>query len=128
MSTIFIGNYKRIKKDAKSIDYDGHWRELKYGGRLGRQYRTRTGAVLNWCEKSGKITFQGHGEAARKFEDHFKAKASAKGRLRHDADVTGTCGTDKGAGGTKVFGKRKGHFERDFGNYSLEVAMHRGRH
>jgi hypothetical protein len=35
MSTIFIGNYKRIQKDAKSIDDDGLWRELKYGGRLG---------------------------------------------------------------------------------------------
>lgn len=92
MSTILIGNYKRIKKYAKAIDADGRWQELEYGG---RQYRTRKGAVLNWWEKSGKILFQGHGEAAREFERRFTAKASARGQLRNDVNATETGGADK---------------------------------
>ena len=127
MSTIFIGNYKRIQKDAKSIDDDGLWRELKYGGRLGPPIPHSYGSGL-WCEKSGKITFQGHGEAARKFEDHFKAKASAKGRLRHDADVTGTCGTDKTTRVIKSLRKENRSLRERLRELSLEVAMHRGRH
>jgi hypothetical protein len=83
MSLKFRGNYARLQKYASLVDADGQWRGLVYGA---KQYRTNNGAVLNWWEGSGKILFQGHGPAARAFEQSFKAIASAKKRLISEDD------------------------------------------
>jgi hypothetical protein len=84
MGLKFRGNYARLKKYASLVDPDGQWRALEYGG---KQYRTNNGAVLNWWERSGKMLFQGHGPAARAFEQSFKAIASAKKRLISEDDA-----------------------------------------
>jgi hypothetical protein len=82
MSLVFSGDYAALKKCVARVDPDGHWRDIKYGG---LQYRTDSGAILNWWsrqwKRSGKIVFQGHGLAASKFEQAFKALAFRKGRL-----------------------------------------------
>jgi len=83
MSLKFRGNYAKLQKYASLVDPDGQWRALQYGG---KQYRTKYGAALNWWERSGKMLFQGKGPAGRKFEQSFKAVASAKGRLISEND------------------------------------------
>ena len=80
MSTIFRGDFTKIRKHVRRVDSAGHWRDLDHGG---KQYRTDAGAVLNWWEKSGKIVFQGNGDAALKFEQAFKALALRSKRLTH---------------------------------------------
>jgi hypothetical protein len=45
-----------------------------------RQYRTDDGAILNWWESSGTISFQGK-DSGRVFEHAFMAEAEAKQRL-----------------------------------------------
>jgi hypothetical protein len=119
LSAIFTGDYKRIQKYAKSIDADGCWRKLEYGG---RQYRTITGAVLNWWEKSGKIVFQGRGKAATEFERRFKAKASAKGRLRNDANVTETDGVDNESRTVRKLRKANSSLRREVRELRRKVA------
>jgi hypothetical protein len=79
MSIIFRGNYDKIKKYAACVNDDGYWRALECGH---KQYRTDDGAVLNWWEKSGKITFQGKANAVAKFEKVFIARSERYDRLR----------------------------------------------
>jgi hypothetical protein len=55
----------------------GYWRELK---NCHKQFRTETGAILNWWESSGTIQFQGR-DLKMKFERAFISAATAKGRL-----------------------------------------------
>jgi hypothetical protein len=83
MSQKFRGNYAKLQKYASVVDPDGQWRDLKHGA---KQYRTDSGAVLNWWERSGKMLFQGTGPAAREFAQSFKAIASAKRRLISEND------------------------------------------
>jgi hypothetical protein len=78
MTAVFRGDDAKSKKYVACVDPDGHWRNLEHGG---KQYRTDSGAVLNWWQKSGKILVQGHGSAASKFEQAFKTLALRKGRL-----------------------------------------------
>ena len=78
MGAIFRGDGAKIRKYVARADARGQWRELKYGC---NQYRTDDGAILNWWQKSGKITFQGDGDAAAKFEQAFKALALRADRL-----------------------------------------------
>jgi hypothetical protein len=54
MSVVFCGNYATLKKYVGRVDPDGHWRDLEHGG---KQYKTASGAVLNWWKKSGKLVF-----------------------------------------------------------------------
>jgi hypothetical protein len=81
MSLRFRGDYAKLQRYAGRVDHRGVWRDLDCGG---KQYRTDDGAVLNWWKKHGKILFQGHGQAARKFEQAFKAVATR--RLTGDDD------------------------------------------
>ena len=83
MSTIFRGDYEKIQKYAARVNDAGYWRDLKHGC---KQYRTDDGAILNWWKKSGKITFQGHRDAAAKFESAFKALGYRAGRMRCDSE------------------------------------------
>jgi hypothetical protein len=75
MSIKFRGDFTNVQKCVSRVNA-GSWRDLEHGC---RQYRTDDGAVFNWWEKSGKITFQGHGKAALEFEQAFMAIASNKG-------------------------------------------------
>ena len=81
MSLKFRGDFSKLQKYVSRVSANGSWRDLPHGC---RQYRTDDGAVFNWWQKSGKITFQGHGAAALKFEQAFMAIASAKGRITGD--------------------------------------------
>jgi hypothetical protein len=78
MSVVFRGDYVKLQRYAARVDPDGHWRDLEHGG---KQYRTASGAILNWWRKSGKLLFQGNGLAASKFELAFMAVALRKGRI-----------------------------------------------
>jgi hypothetical protein len=85
MSTVFRGDYATIRRWVRRVDATGCWREIHCGG---RQYRTDRGAILNWWEASGKIAFQGNGDAALKFEEAFKALALQSDRLTDDQGRT----------------------------------------
>jgi len=78
MSLKFRGNYISLKKCVARTKFDGDWRELE---NHHRQYRTDDGAVLNWWERTGTITFQGH-DKNKDFENAFINEASAKNRLK----------------------------------------------
>jgi hypothetical protein len=79
MALAFAGNYRRLKKAVTRTGLPGKWRELKYGQ---KQFRTDDGGYLNWWEKTGTVTFQGHNLAAREgLTQAFIAVASAKRRL-----------------------------------------------
>ena len=75
MTLKFRGDYVKLKKCVLRTGVTGQWRELKNGH---KQFRTKTGAILNWWESSGTIQFQGR-DPAMKFEQAFIA--SAKGCL-----------------------------------------------
>jgi len=81
MSRIFRGECGKLRKYVSEVNASGSWRDLEYGC---KQYHTDDGAVFNWWEKSGKITFQGHGKAKVKFEQAFMEIASASGRVTVD--------------------------------------------
>jgi hypothetical protein len=56
----------------------GQWREIK-----GHQIQCRTdhGALLNWWESTGTVTFQGPKQAIRKLKGPFLRAALKKGLL-----------------------------------------------
>jgi hypothetical protein len=68
---------------------DGCWRPLQRGQ---RQYRTLNGAILNWCQRTGKITFQGDDATARN-ELKQAFIASSKKRLFGRCDGRSFYGT-----------------------------------
>jgi hypothetical protein len=74
-----LGSYAKLQGRVSRTRLDGKWRELKYGQ---KQFRTDDGGYLNWWEKTGTVTFQGHNLPAREgLAQAFKAVASAKRRL-----------------------------------------------
>jgi hypothetical protein len=77
MNLKFWGNYVRLKRCVSRTGVTGQWRELKNGH---KQFRTKTGAILNWWESTGTIEFQGR-DPGMKFERAFISAASAKARL-----------------------------------------------
>jgi hypothetical protein len=79
MSLRFRGSFNKLNKYVSHVDSRGDWRDLKYHC---KQYRTDDGGILNWWAKSGKILFQGHGQAASKFEQALIAVIEAKGCLK----------------------------------------------
>jgi hypothetical protein len=78
MSQKFRGDYAKLKRYVARVDPHGNWRSLQHGG---MQYKNNKGVTLNWWQKSGKIIFQGDGEAASKFKQSFMAIAIRKNRL-----------------------------------------------
>jgi hypothetical protein len=60
----FTGTYKELRHEVKHIGVYGTWRDL--GNH--KQFVANTGALLNWWQTTGTITFQGPGLAAAKFE------------------------------------------------------------
>ena len=77
MTLKFRGDYLKLKKCVSRTGATGQWRELKNGH---KQFRTNTGAILNWWESTGTIQFQGP-DPAMKFERAFISAASARDRL-----------------------------------------------
>ena len=74
MNPKFRGDYVKLKKCVSRTGVTGQWRELKNGH---KQFRTKTGAILNWWESSGTIQFQGR-DPGMKFEQAFIS--AARGR------------------------------------------------
>ncbi len=61
----FHGLYDSLKQIIESIHEPGEWRKLdnnKY------QFRARNGAILNFWESSGTVTFQGQNDESQKLE------------------------------------------------------------
>jgi hypothetical protein len=77
MNLKFRGNYGKLRKCVSRTEFEGVWRDLPNGQ---KQYRTENGAILNWWESSGTITFQGR-DPGKSFEKAFMAVAEAKERL-----------------------------------------------
>ena len=83
MSQTFTGGHSRLQKYAALVDPHGEWRSLQHDC---KQYRTNNGAILNYWEKSKKITFQGHPTVAQEFKVAFEAIAARKKLLIDDND------------------------------------------
>jgi hypothetical protein len=77
MSVKFQGSYVELQMCVARAGYSGDWRELSNGH---RQYRTDDGAILNYWESSGTVTFQGR-DQNRSFEQAVIAAAKAQHRL-----------------------------------------------
>ncbi len=60
MEMTFSGTYEELQDDVKQTGIYGDWRDL--GDQ--KQFRADTGAILNWLQSTGAITFQGPGLAA----------------------------------------------------------------
>jgi hypothetical protein len=64
MKMTFSGTYEELQDDVKLTGIYGEWRDLG----KHKQFRSDTGAILNWWQSTGAITFQGTGLAAEEFE------------------------------------------------------------
>ena len=71
-------DYKKLKKCVSRAGVSGIWRGLE---NRQMQYRADDGAVLNWWESSGTITFQGQERAIPKFRRAFVKVATKRGLL-----------------------------------------------
>jgi hypothetical protein len=60
----FPGTYAELKDEVKLTGVYGQWRDLENC----KQFRADSGAILNWWQSTGTITFQGLGLAAKEFE------------------------------------------------------------
>jgi hypothetical protein len=90
MQLKFLGDYSKLRKCVSHTRLDGSWRELKYGQ---KQYRTDDGGYLNWWDRTGTITFQGHNSAAREeLTEAFIGVASARKRLLGEHNGRVFCG------------------------------------
>jgi hypothetical protein len=87
--------YAELKHRVLLTGIHGGWRDL--GNQ--KQYRAKNGAILNWWDSTGTITFQGQGLAAKKLEvalggsispcqSNIAAKASEAGHLRDQQDCS----------------------------------------
>jgi hypothetical protein len=56
--------YAQLRHNVSLTGISGVWRDL--GNQ--KQYRATNGAILNWWESTGTVTFQGRGLAANKLE------------------------------------------------------------
>ncbi len=78
MKLKFLGSDANLRKCVSRTGVAGLWREIK-GHQI--QYRTDDGALLNWWESTGTVTFQGRRQAIRKLRGPFVRAASRKGLL-----------------------------------------------
>lgn len=60
----FSGTYAELQDDVKLTGIYGEWRDL----RNHKQFRADNGAILNWWQLTGAITFQGPSLAAEEFQ------------------------------------------------------------
>ena len=60
----FPGTYAELQDEVRLTGILGEWRDLENC----KQFRADNGAILNWWQSTGTITFQGRGSAAAEFE------------------------------------------------------------
>jgi hypothetical protein len=58
----FKGAFKRLRRKVRASGAEGEWTQIK----IGHQFHTNDGALLNWNRKTGVIHYQGNLEAANK--------------------------------------------------------------
>lgn len=63
----FSGNFAGFKKIIDTLGFSGKWKDILNG----KQYRTDTGAIVNWYESTGTLIFQGNKEARKPFESRL---------------------------------------------------------
>jgi hypothetical protein len=69
MSLKFWGNYRELQSVLSlPDDLDGYWHELKNNR---YQYRTVSGGIVTWWQKTGTITLQGDPAAREKLKRVF---------------------------------------------------------
>ena len=67
----FSGTYAQLQDEVKLTGIYGEWRDL--GNR--KQYRSDSGAILNWWQSTGTIRVQGPRLAAKEFEAKLLSRA-----------------------------------------------------
>jgi hypothetical protein len=82
MTLNFLGDFKMLKKCVSRTEVTGQWRD--FGNQ--RQFCTPDGAVLNWWESTGTISFQGPKLAVLKLKGPFVRAALKKGLLADERD------------------------------------------
>jgi hypothetical protein len=81
----FSGTYAELQDAVLRTGIYGEWRNL--GNQ--KQYRSDIGAILNWWQSTGTITFQGPGLAADEFEAKLsRAIGGFKATITAEAYVT----------------------------------------
>jgi hypothetical protein len=78
MPIMFLGGLKKLEKCVLRTGIAGQWRKIE---NHQVQFRTNDGAILNWWESSGTITFQGQEQAIPKLKRAFVKVATKKGLL-----------------------------------------------
>jgi hypothetical protein len=85
MKMKFSGTYAELQDKVLLTGIAGEWRDL--GNH--KQFRADTGAILNWWQSTGTITFQGPGLAAEEFEAKLSRAidgVKCKARNVHDPE------------------------------------------
>ncbi len=63
--TIFLGTFDELKKKVEQTKLSGEWKHLS---NEQKQFKTKNGAILNWWESKGTVTFQGPPQIKVDFE------------------------------------------------------------
>jgi hypothetical protein len=84
MTIMFLGDLKKLKKCVSKTGISGQWRKIE---NHQVQFRTDDGAILNWWESTGTITFQGRKLAIEKLKTPFMRAARRKGLLQGKRDT-----------------------------------------
>ena len=75
----FFGKYAELQERVRRTKIPGAWRDIDK-----RQYRAENGAILNWWESTGTVSFQGQEPAASEFREAYRQTAEVP---EHDAAV-----------------------------------------
>jgi hypothetical protein len=75
MKIRFLGNYSKLQACILRTGLGEKWRELKNNH---KQFRTYDSGILNWCQSTGTIQFQGEELVAAELERAFTKIASAQ--------------------------------------------------
>jgi hypothetical protein len=84
MTIMFLGDLKRLNKCVSKTGVKGQWRKIE---NHQVQFRTDDGAILNWWESTGTITFQGRKLAVEKLKSPFMRAARRKDLLKGKRDT-----------------------------------------
>jgi hypothetical protein len=84
MTIMFLGDLKKLKKCVALTSVDGRWRKIDHHQ---VQFCTDDGAILNWWESTGTITFQGRKLAVEKLKAPFMRAALRRGLLKGKRDT-----------------------------------------
>lgn len=84
MTIMFLGDLKKLKKCVARTSVAGQWRKIEHHQ---VQFRTDDGAILNWWDSTGTITFQGRKLAVEKLKVPFMRVARRKDLLKGKRDT-----------------------------------------